>query len=219
MVAGEVKELARQTADAAGDVESRILEMQHQTTEVVHSIEEISGLNHEMSEINNSIALSVEEQSISANGVAETMGKAAHAVAEVSQAVDELDTQVNQEVALAATDAADAIAAAALGVRHLSDDNRNNAASAAELGAFIDDIGGLVLELQQEIRLFEVGEERFNIGKVKADHLAWKTRLEGTVLRDAIPDPNAVPDCLNSLSRNELPFLRLWKHFAGSGKT
>ena len=73
VVANEVKALANQTAQATGNIQEKIEEMQKSTKLSVSSLDSVKNIITELNSINNTIALNIEEQS--------------HAVEEVSASV------------------------------------------------------------------------------------------------------------------------------------
>ena len=70
MVASEVKSLANQTANATGEIDAQIREIQASTQRAVDSIVAISGTIGEISRISTAIASAVEEQGAATNEIA-----------------------------------------------------------------------------------------------------------------------------------------------------
>ncbi|MCP3677619.1 MAG: HAMP domain-containing protein, partial [Deltaproteobacteria bacterium] len=89
VVANEVKELAKQTADATKEVVTQIEEMQGNTNAAVHAIAEIGSTITEINNINTSIAATVEEQDATTNEVAKTTVHTVEAMETVSRNVEE----------------------------------------------------------------------------------------------------------------------------------
>ena len=73
VVATEVKELAKQTADATEDIRNRIEGIQGSTGEAVKSIGEISEVIQQVNEVSRTIASAVEEQSITTKEIAKNV--------------------------------------------------------------------------------------------------------------------------------------------------
>ena len=194
VVANEVKELALQTADATGNISSHILTMQNRTKTAVESIHEIATLNQEMSDINNTIAAAVEEQTATVADVSMTMSTTAAAVHSVSDAVGELSSSITNEVSPSVQQAAASLSEAAANVRNLSKGNEESAQGVVELSAFASDLVGIVDGLEKEVGGFNIGQEQFDVGTVKAAHLAWRTKLESLVQRGKALDPDSIPD-------------------------
>ena len=89
VVATEVKELAKQTADATEDIRNRIEGIQGSTQEVVTSIGEISEVISEVSNVSQTIASAVEEQSITTKEIARNVTQTSDAASTVSTGVAE----------------------------------------------------------------------------------------------------------------------------------
>lgn len=70
VVANEIKEFARQSTQAAEDIDSRISGMQKKTTEAVAVIGDVSGIINHINRSSESISLALEEQTNAANDIA-----------------------------------------------------------------------------------------------------------------------------------------------------
>ncbi len=88
VVANEIKELARQTAEATQDIKNRISSIQSTTSESVSQVEGISKVINEVHEIVATIATAVEEQSVSTKDIAENVSQASFGIQEVSDKVE-----------------------------------------------------------------------------------------------------------------------------------
>jgi methyl-accepting chemotaxis protein len=84
VVANEVKELARQTAKATGEISQKIDAIQSSTRVAVSAIGSISGTIHKINEISTTIAAAVEEQSAATNEISRNVAEAAKGTSEVS---------------------------------------------------------------------------------------------------------------------------------------
>lgn len=89
VVANEVKELAKQTAAATGEIARQIEEMQTSTDTAVKAIEQISKVVEEVNTISQTIVSAVEEQSATINEIAKNMGGAGAASTEIARNVGE----------------------------------------------------------------------------------------------------------------------------------
>lgn len=89
VVANEIKELARQTADATQDIRAKVEGIQGTTSVTVKEIIEITQVIAEVNEVVTTIAAAVEEQSAA---TAEIAGS----VAQVSRGIQEVNVDVNQ---------------------------------------------------------------------------------------------------------------------------
>ncbi|MFQ5560039.1 MAG: methyl-accepting chemotaxis protein, partial [Nitrospinota bacterium] len=72
VVATEVKELAKQTAEATGEIEHQIEEMQGNTKNAIQSIEDISKTINDINSVNTTIATAVDEQDATAMEVSKS---------------------------------------------------------------------------------------------------------------------------------------------------
>lgn len=102
VVANEVKELAKQTADATEKIANQITEMQEATDKSVNSITNIASIITNLNNINSTIAASVEEQSATVNEIAHSISVAAEKSQKVSDFSESIkkdinDTEINSE--------------------------------------------------------------------------------------------------------------------------
>ncbi|SCY78336.1 methyl-accepting chemotaxis protein [Desulfoluna spongiiphila] len=84
VVAGEIKALAAQTAEATGEIRSRINGVQSSSAQSVEGISRISTVIEEVSELVGAIAAAVEEQSVSTGEIAENLAQASAGLQEVN---------------------------------------------------------------------------------------------------------------------------------------
>jgi methyl-accepting chemotaxis protein len=129
VVANEVKELARQTAKATGDVRRRIAAIQSDSREAVDAIAEIGTIIHQINEIQTTIAAAAEEQAANTRAISSHVAEA---------------TKVSTEIARSTTD----VAQFAEGTTLASGDTR---AAAGELSR-------MASELQRLVSQFRIGE-------------------------------------------------------------
>ncbi len=87
VVANEIKELAKQTADATVDIKNQIEEMQHTTDGTITDIKNITEVINEINEIITTIATAVEQQSAATSEISENVAQAAAGIAEVNENV------------------------------------------------------------------------------------------------------------------------------------
>jgi methyl-accepting chemotaxis protein len=95
VVANEIKELAKQTAEATLDIRQQIEGMQNATDTTVLSIEKIGQVITNINEIVATIATAVEEQSVSTKEIADN-------IAQVSSGIQEVNENVAQSSKVAA---------------------------------------------------------------------------------------------------------------------
>lgn len=89
VVANEVKDLAKQSAEATQQIAKQVTEMQKATRETVISMEEISSIITEVNGVSQTIAAAVEEQSITTNEIARNVGGASSASNEIARNIQE----------------------------------------------------------------------------------------------------------------------------------
>jgi methyl-accepting chemotaxis protein len=89
VVATEVKELAKQTANATQDIRSRIEGIQASTGEAVRSIKEVGEAIQKVNAASTTIAAAVEEQSVTTHAIASNVHQTAVAASTVSTGVAE----------------------------------------------------------------------------------------------------------------------------------
>ncbi len=100
VVANEIKELARQTAEATHDIKQRIEGIQGTTAGTVSDIERISKIINDVNEIVSTIATAVEEQSVTTREIASN-------VVQVSGGINDVNRNVAQSSSVAGQIAAD----------------------------------------------------------------------------------------------------------------
>jgi methyl-accepting chemotaxis protein len=98
VVANEIKELAKQTADATQEIKAQIDGIQMSTSVAVTQIENISRVINEVNEIVVIIVAAVEEQNVTTNEIAENISQATLGIQEVTENVTQ-SSQVAEEVA------------------------------------------------------------------------------------------------------------------------
>ncbi len=85
VVANEVKELARETAKATEDISKKIVAIQNNTQGAILSITQIGNIIKQISEIQNTIASAVEEQTVTTNEIAKNISEAARGSGEIAR--------------------------------------------------------------------------------------------------------------------------------------
>jgi methyl-accepting chemotaxis protein len=85
VVANEVKELAKETAKATEDISQKIEAIQSDTKGAVSAIGEISGVIAKISDIQNTIASAIEEQSATTNEIIRNLAEAAKGSTDISR--------------------------------------------------------------------------------------------------------------------------------------
>jgi methyl-accepting chemotaxis protein len=103
VVANEVKELAKQTADATEDIGRKIGAIQHDTQGAVTAVAQISGVINQINDIASTIASAVEEQSVTTNEMARNMAEASQGSEEIARNITGV-VQAAQSTASGATE-------------------------------------------------------------------------------------------------------------------
>jgi methyl-accepting chemotaxis protein len=85
VVANEVKELAKQTAKATGEIGQKIEAIQADAKGAVKAIEEIGTIINQINDISNSIASAVEEQTVTTNEIGRSVTEAAKGVDDIAR--------------------------------------------------------------------------------------------------------------------------------------
>ncbi len=103
VVANEIKELARQTADASLDIKEKIESIQNNSESSLQSMEAISSVITKVNEIVSTIAAAVEEQSSATSEIASNIAQATSGVEEVNSNVNEssaVTAEITKDIAL-----------------------------------------------------------------------------------------------------------------------
>jgi methyl-accepting chemotaxis protein len=95
VVAHEIKELAKQTADASGQIRQNIEAIQSSTTDSIKEINAISKVVDDVNQIVSTISAAIEEQSITTRDISENVAQAAKGINEVNTNVAQASTAVN----------------------------------------------------------------------------------------------------------------------------
>jgi methyl-accepting chemotaxis protein len=98
VVAHEIKELARQTAEATEDIKAKVSGIQASTGGTLADLNRISEVISQVSEIVNTIASAIEEQATVTKDIARNVSEAAQGVRDANQRVAQIST-VSQSVA------------------------------------------------------------------------------------------------------------------------
>jgi methyl-accepting chemotaxis protein len=101
VVANEIKELAKQTAQATQEIKSKIDGIQDSSLQTVEEIATISQVINEIDDIVSAIAAAVDEQSVSTEEIAGNVTQASSGIGEVNENVSQssaVSTQIAEEV-------------------------------------------------------------------------------------------------------------------------
>ena len=95
VVANEIKELAKQTAEATYEIKQQIDDIQNSTNDTVSEIAQITSVITDVNDIVYTIATAVEEQSITTKDIAENINQASSGIQEVNQNVGNTSNAAN----------------------------------------------------------------------------------------------------------------------------
>ena len=98
VVANEIKELARQTASATGDIKLKIDDIQQSTGHTVEEIQEITKVIGDVNDTVGIIASAVEEQAVTTREIATNIAQASTGIQEVNENVSQ-SSMVSTEIA------------------------------------------------------------------------------------------------------------------------
>jgi methyl-accepting chemotaxis protein len=143
VVANEIKELARQTAGATGEIRQKIESIQSSTDQTVTEIRQITDVIREVDEIVAEIALAVEEQSKITADISENVMQAAQGIGEVNENVAQC-SGVAGEVAKDISDVS-------ITARDLAENSRNVERSAGDLAH----IAGALKDMMMQFKVSE----------------------------------------------------------------
>ncbi|MHC5917844.1 MAG: methyl-accepting chemotaxis protein, partial [Nostoc sp.] len=95
VVANEVKELAKQTANATEDISQRIEAIQTDTKAAVQAITQITDIINQINDFQSTIASAIEEQTATTNEISRNIAEAARGTSDIAKniAVVALNTQ------------------------------------------------------------------------------------------------------------------------------
>lgn len=95
VVANEVKELAKETAKATGDISRRIEAIQSDTRGAIDAIGKISAIINQVNTIQSTIASAVEEQTATTNEISRNVAQAALGATDISKSIGEVARTAN----------------------------------------------------------------------------------------------------------------------------
>ncbi|MBM9615610.1 methyl-accepting chemotaxis protein [Desulfobulbus rhabdoformis] len=101
VVANEIKELARQTAEATGEIKVQVQSIRNSTNGTVAEINNITQVVNEVNEIVSTIAEALEEQSVTTNEIASNVFQAAQGIEEVNKNVAQssnMSTDISRDI-------------------------------------------------------------------------------------------------------------------------
>lgn len=162
VVANEIKELAKQTADATQQIRNKIGSIQS-TTDI--AVEEIAGITSVISEIDDTvsgIATAVEEQTATTHEISTN-------IAQASVGIQEINENVAQTTVVVGEIAKD--------INLVSENAVHSAEDGVETKYGVDEMREIAVRVQSQINQFEIGDAKFDIVKIKQAHMGFKANL------------------------------------------
>ncbi|MBF0227662.1 MAG: methyl-accepting chemotaxis protein [Desulfobacterales bacterium] len=96
VVANEIKELAKQTAEATSEIKNEIQQIQNTTSSVVTEIEQMTDVINNINDIISSISSAIEEQSVTTKEIAQNVSKSSLGAQEMDKNISQASTSVNE---------------------------------------------------------------------------------------------------------------------------
>jgi len=144
VVANEIKELAKQTAEATLEIKQKIEAIQSSTNLTVTEISEINTTINDVNDIVSTIATAVEEQSASTNEIASNVSQAALGI-----------TEVNENVAQSSTVAGE-ISEEIVGVNQIAEQLRTDGDSVKNQSNDLSELSGRLSSIVNQFKLRQV---------------------------------------------------------------
>ncbi len=161
VVAGEVKALAKQSAEATDEISGQIEQIQNSTNMVVDAISEISKVIMEIASINETIASAVEEQTSTAGEIARSITENARTVKDVAQKAGE-SSELVDEIAHSTDEISKVASEVARHVGELSNGISEVARSSAEAAKGVDDISQNIQGISMASKETSIGASQTN---------------------------------------------------------
>ncbi len=137
VVAGEVKELAKQSADAADNISSLIKGVQDRTENAAKAISEVSGIITQLNESSNSITVAVETHSQETSNMLTIVTDSKNGATEVTESILSLAKGAN-EVASNIQGVSTGVEESSKGIRQVSKSSEELANLASDLHALVN---------------------------------------------------------------------------------
>ena len=163
VVAGEIKTLASQTAEATVEIRGKIQGIQSVSRETEEEISRMASIINDVDELVRIVAVAVEEQTA-------TTAEIARNVSQTSAGLDEINENVAQASSGAAQIAGEiALVDKATGI--MADNSQLVMENATDLNALAQTMS----RLTGQFKLVDDG--RFHAGPIKLDHSTWKKKI------------------------------------------
>ena len=191
VVANEIKELAKQTAEATQGIKAKVEGIQNTTAATVSEIGQITHVIQSVNDIVSSIANAVEEQSITTQEIAQN-------VAQASQGIQEVNENVAQSSAVSAEIAQDIaqVSRVSVEIKDSSDRVSGDAGNLSEVSSRIKE-----MIMQFKVDTSAAGQASTTLKEADiADLIRWDTGIElGIKVFDT--QHKRLVDLINGLNR------------------
>ncbi len=179
VVANEVKELAKQTAQATDEISSMITSLQNETSGAISAVEEITEIVGRVNDLANTIASAAEQQTATVAEIHDSVNSSADQVADLQQQAEALSHQASEF---------SAVSSIVKKVQQSVHDNAEQALKVAELYVMDD-------EAINRVMPYTTARTQL-IGGTLA-HIAWYEKVKASVANNRWPDVEIDPDrCL-----------------------
>lgn len=179
VVATEVKELARQTADATEGIRQRVERIQSSTGSAIRSLADINEVVTQVKEVSRTIATAVQEQSSTTQDIART-------TSQTSEAAQLVSGNVNQS-AVATGEITENIAA-------IDNTARGTTAWTGKIRQASADLFGLVSSLIDTTLEYKTRNCGFDVVPIKLAHNRWKLMLADMLAGENEINPEQIKD-------------------------
>ncbi len=173
VVANEIKELARQTAEATQDIRRIIEEIQGSTGATVEEIREVTSVIEEVSELVTTVAAAIEEQTATTREIAGSVEQASQGIAEINDNIAQSSTvagEISADIAEVSTLAGD--------LSNSSSQVNNSAGDLSELG---ERLKSIVLRFKFDKTAAVSSSVSLSSATEVADLMPWNSSFENGV--------------------------------------
>ncbi|MCB2182463.1 MAG: methyl-accepting chemotaxis protein [Desulfobulbaceae bacterium] len=156
VVANEVKDLAKQTADATASIAEQINEIQGQTGTVVQNVNQTSEINQKVNEITATIAAAVEEQTATISEIAENITQSSQGAEMVSSTIKELAVNIEQDVVTSVNEAVNGTQEVSSNIHGVSSVAQETVKDASKISDASEGLSDLASQLKAQVDKFKL---------------------------------------------------------------
>lgn len=182
VVANEIKDLARQTAEATNDISQKLKAIKNSTDSSVRGIEEISSAIQDVDDTVSSISIAMEEQNKATAEITENVNQASSGLNEITENISQ-SSQAAQQIAKEINGISEAAQQIKTANRRLS-----------KTSGVQTDMASLVIN---DIDFFKYTSCDFNPPAIKMAHNKWKKKLADMLGGLETMDVGNLPDHTN----------------------